>query len=83
MVTKNLLAELEVGQSYTGEQLKQFIAYNQLGSIIFCRDTRICSVNPAGRFVVEGVLEGYISKRRNDYKNYFGVKQKIYIVTEE
>ncbi len=83
MVTKSILQELDLGKTYTGEQLKQFIAYNRVGSIIFCKDTRICSVDPEAIFVVEEILEGYINKRRNDYKNHYDARQKIYIVCEK
>ena len=81
MSVKDVLVELEVGQTYTCEQLRNFIAYNQCGSVIFCRENLMCKDNPKTKFTVEEILEGYISRRRNDYKNHFDAKQKIYIVS--
>ncbi len=83
MLSNHVLEELKVGKSYSGEELRHFIAYDQVGSVIFCRETLICKDDPDARFTVENILEGYISKRRNDYKDYFDAKQKIYIVTKK
>lgn len=81
MSVKDVREELEVGQVYTCEQLRSFIAYNQVGSVIFSRDKLLCKDNPEAKFTVDEILEGYISKRRNDYKNHFDSKQKVYIVS--
>lgn len=83
MATKNILKELKAGETYTCEQLRNFIAYDRFGSIIFCTDSLMCKDNPQARFTVEEILEGYISRRRNDYKNHFDARQKIYIVARE
>ncbi len=83
MLANHFLEKLKVGESYSGKELRNFIAYDQVGSVIFCRETRICQADPDARFIVENILEGYISKRRNDYKDFFDARQKVYIVTKK
>ncbi len=83
MMETSIKEEIEIGKTYTCEQLRDFIAYDQTGSVIFCKDSLISKDEPQARFTVKDILEGYISRRRNDYKDHYDTKQKIYIVVRD
>ncbi len=75
------IGELQVGQTYTAEELRYFIAYDARGDIIFSKDGRVSLASEESKFIVEDILEGYICRRKNDYYSSFEKMEKVYIVS--